>query len=267
MTIKQCVFATPGDLGAHLAAEIADAISAARETGRRFVLGCPGGRSPRPTYQALARIVGERGMALSHLTVAMMDEYVLPDGSGRFRPVDRDAHYSVHRFAVDEIVAPLSAAATDGDLDASALWFPDPADPADYDERLRAVGVDVFLLASGVGDGHVAFNPPGTPRQAGSRIIELADSTRRDNLATFPDFRGLDDVPRNGVSVGVATIAEVSRRAVLIATGAERVQAVARIAAADRYDPNWPATILADCASPSLYVDVASAPPSVPESR
>ena len=85
-------------------------------------------------------------------------------------------------------------------IPADRLWLPDPADPDAYDERIAAAGgIDLFLLASGAGDGHVAFNPPGTEAAARTRVVALPDSTRRDNLATFPTFGGeLDAVPRTG---------------------------------------------------------------------
>lgn len=175
------VFATPDGLGAALAAEIADGIAAAAgQAGRRYVLGCPGGRSPRPVYRALARLTAARGLDLRHVVIAMMDEYVLPAPGGGFRDIDHTAHHSCHRFAAEEIAGPLNAAAGPGrSMPADAVWFPSPQDPAAYDVRLaEAGGVDLFLLASGASDGHVAFNPPGTAADSGSRITALAETTR-----------------------------------------------------------------------------------------
>ena len=45
MTIEPDVFATPTTLGGRTARMIADGLAAAREAGRPYVLGCPGGRS------------------------------------------------------------------------------------------------------------------------------------------------------------------------------------------------------------------------------
>jgi glucosamine-6-phosphate deaminase len=255
------VFPDARAVGETLAGEIADGIAQAHEAGRRYLLGCPGGRSPRATYRALAEQVAARRLSLSRLVIVMMDDYVFPNGEG-YALAPADAHYSVRRFAAHEIVAPLNAAAgTSHGITEGNVWFPDPADPAGYDDRLRgAGGLDLFILASGASDGHVAFNPPGTPADTRTRIVALADSTRRDNMGTFPEFANLDEVPANGVTIGVATIAELSARAVLIATGDDKQQAVAHLATADGYDPGWPASVAAICRQGSVYADTAAAP-------
>lgn len=123
------VFDSPALLGAELAREIADGIAEAAGAGWRYVLGCPGGRSPKPVYEALAELTAERRLDLRHVVIAMMDEYVLPDpdAPGGFHDVDHGAHNSCHRFAAEEIVAPLDAAAGPGrGIPADAVWFPDP---------------------------------------------------------------------------------------------------------------------------------------------
>jgi len=239
-----------------LAEEIGCGIAAAEKAGQRYLLGCPGGRSPRATYQALAGQVADLRLDLTGLVIVMMDEYLAPDGTG-YTPPTATAHYSARRFASEHIVRPLSAAAgSRRGILADHVWFPDPADPASYDERLlEAGGIDLFILASGASDGHVAFNPPGTPPDARSRIVELPDSTRRDNLATFPEFRDITEVPRYGVTVGVGTIAELSARAVLVATGPDKQRAVTRLAAADGYEPSWPASVVAICRNGGIYAD------------
>ena len=255
------VFANADQLGAALADEIVAGILDARVRGERYLLGCPGGRSPRSTYAALAQRVSEQHIDLSHVVIVMMDDYVIEDG-GSFARVSPQLHCSVERFAREEILGPLNAAASKAIPD-DALWMPDPRAPGAYDTRLReAGGIDLFILASGDSDGHVAFNPPGSPADSRTRVIQLAESTRRDNLGTFPDFTGLDDVPQHGISVGIATIAELSRRAVLVAPGTSKRAAVRHIAAARGYDPEWPATVVTMCRNPSLYADELSAHPA-----
>ncbi|MEU9335631.1 6-phosphogluconolactonase [Streptomyces sp. NPDC048290] len=255
------VFDSPGALGETLAREIADGIAEAGRAGHRYVLGCPGGRSPRPVYRALAALTAERALDLRHVVIAMMDEYVVPAPDGGYQDVPHSAHNSCHRFAADEIVAPLNAAARPGQgIPAASVWFPDPADPAAYEERLAdAGGVDLFLLASGASDGHIAFNPPGSPEDSVSRVTVLADTTRADNLGTFPGFASLDEVPRHGVTVGVRTIVTHTRRAVMVVHGTHKREAVRRLTTATAYDPSWPATLLTQCKDPSLYVDRSAA--------
>ncbi|SDR92945.1 6-phosphogluconolactonase [Actinopolymorpha singaporensis] len=262
MRIRPTLFTDADALGRSLAAEIADGIEAANSRGRRYLLGCPGGRSAMTTYAALADQVCIRRLDLSRLVIVMMDEYVEAGPTrGSFRSVPDDLAHSCRGFGRDVIAGALSAAAGPGrGVREDHLWVPDPADPAAYDRQLAAAGgIDLFILASGASDGHVAFNPPGTPAEAVTRIVPLAQSTRRDNLVTFPHLRTLDRVPTHGVGVGVATIRTQARRAVMIVHGADKARAAARVAAADRYDPAWPATIVSECDDPGLYVDLAAA--------
>jgi len=237
MAAEVRVFADADELGAALAGEILVAYAAAPG---RFLLGCPGGRSLRTTYRALAA----RNADLSRLVVVMMDEYV---------GAPPDAHYSCTRFAQEELAAPLGLA--DGQV-----WVPDPGDPPEYDERIaRAGGIDLFLLASGASDGHVAFLPPGSRRDGRTSVVELATSTRRDNLATFPQFRSLDEVPLRGVSVGLGTISG-ARAVRLVLHGADKRAAAARLLSLDDFDPAWPASIVHACADAEIWIDEDARP-------
>jgi len=198
-----------------------------------YLLGCPGGRSLRTTYRALAA----PGRRLDRLVVVMMDEYV---------GAPPDAHFSCSRFAHEEIAAPLGA---------REVWLPDPDEPQCHDARIEeAGGVDLFLLASGASDGHVAFVPPGSSREARTAVLPLATTTRRDNLVTFPEFRTLDDVPLRGVSVGLGTIG-AARSLRLVLHGADKRAAAARLLALDAFDPAWPASIVHDHPDAEIWID------------
>lgn len=225
-------FGDAEELGAALADEILARYDA---SGERFLLGCPGGRSLLTTYRALAA----RDRDLDRLVVVMMDEYV---GAGI------DAHYSCSGFARRELAGPLG-------LTADQVWLPDEADPSAYDGRIAAAGgVHLFLLASGASDGHVAFVPPGSPREGRTAVLALAETTRRDNLATFPAFRSVEEVPTHGVSVGLGTIADAQALR-LVLQGADKREAAARLLALDRFDPDWPASIVHEHPDAEIWAD------------
>ncbi len=249
-------FPGPAALGEAVAADIATRLAA--KPGP-YLLGCPGGRSPKPVYAALARIAATSNLDLSHLTVVMMDDYLHLTPTG-FDHVPADAHYSCRRFARDDIQAVLNANLPPAHRISDAhIWFPDPMNPAAYDRRIAAAGgIDLFLLASGAGDGHVAFNPPGSALGSQTRIVTLAEQTRRDNLATFPDFPDLAAVPHHGLTVGIATIAQ-ARASVMLVWGAGKALAYRHLAAATTYDPAWPATVWTLCPDATLYADHAAA--------
>ena len=260
MSVRPTVLADPDAVGAVVAAHVLDAVRRAGEEGRTFLLGCPTGRTPTPVYRELAALCARTRTDLGHLVVALMDDYVLPEAGG-FRAVPEDRSYSCVGYAQRVILEPLarSSAAT-GAAAPGGLWHADPADPAKYDEQLAdAGGIDLFLLASGASDGHVAFNPPGSDRGSTTRIVELSDDTRRDNMTTFPDFRTLDQVPRHGLTVGISTIVDHSRELVMVVTGADKTTAFGRLTTAERYEPDWPATAFVEGALTSLYADRAAA--------
>jgi glucosamine-6-phosphate deaminase len=230
------VFDDAEALGATLAALVLESYE--RSEGS-FLLGCPGGRSLLTTYRALA----ERNHDLSRLVVVMMDEYL---------GAPPDAYYSCRAFAQRELAGPLG-------LREDQVWLPDADDPAAYDERIAGEGgVDLFLLASGASDGHVAFVSPGAPRDGRTAVLTLAESTRRDNLATFPQFRSLDEVPTRGVTVGLETIA-AARVVRLVLHGTEKRAAAERLLALDSFDPDWPASIVHDHDDAEIWLDRAAA--------
>ncbi|MGW0086719.1 6-phosphogluconolactonase [Streptomyces sp. NPDC003393] len=254
------VFPDAEALGAALAAEIVTGMADAAARGRRYLLGCPGGRSLIGTYEAVAGRLRAAPMDLAHVVIVMMDDY-LDDVPGPVRRVPADAPHSCERFARLRIAEPWSRAVGPGrGIRGEHVWVPDPGDPPRYDERIAAAGgIDLFLLATGASDGHVAFNPPGCGLAEGTRVIRLAESTRRDNLVTFPHLATLDQVPRRGVSVGPATIAGLSKRVRLVATGADKAKSVARVRAAGRWEPDWPATIVHASREAEIWTDPAAA--------
>jgi glucosamine-6-phosphate deaminase len=258
------VFPSAETLGEDVAERLLHRIAQARLTGSRFLLGCPTGRTPRPVYGAMARRLAETRQDISHLVLVMMDEYLVPGGVA-LDYASAEHPWSSHHFARAEIAArlnqPLLATRR---LRADSIWFPDPANPPAYDARIAAAGgIDFFMLASGASDGHVAFNPPGSPRDSRTRIIPLSEETRRDNLQTFPAFGALSAVPRHGISVGIDTIA-MAKAAVMIVWGAGKRLTLTRMMRAEQYEPEWPATVIHECAAREILCD-ADAAADLPE--
>jgi glucosamine-6-phosphate deaminase len=253
------VFPSPDALGEHMAEQLLARIERARESGDPFLLGCPTGRTPRPVYGAMAGRLAKDPQDLSHLVLVMMDEYLIPRGGG-FDYASSHEPWSCHHFARAEIVERLNAVLSPAQrIRGKSVWFPLPEDPASYDQKIAgAGGIDFFVLASGAGDGHVAFNPPGSPRESRTRIIELSEQTRRDNLQTFPTFGTLESVPNYGISVGIETIVSAKECAMLV-WGAGKRATFSRITTANRYEPEWPATVIHECAAGEILADSAAA--------
>jgi glucosamine-6-phosphate deaminase len=253
-------FDTPEEIGRHAANCLIAGLRAAAAEGRNYLLGCPTGRTPRPVYAALQDALRRDPLDLSHLVLVMMDEYVVESDGGAMRLASAEAHFSCRGFAEREIVAPLNAVLPGPfRIPPENIWFPELDDPSGYDERIaRAGGIDCFVVASGSGDGHVAFNPPGSDIDSITRIVTLAEQTRIDNLMTFPGFDSLAAVPRFGISVGLATIRS-ARHCLMILWGEEKRQAYRRIAESSGFDPDWPASIVLAAGRHDVLADRAAA--------
>ena len=255
MTTPLRVLPTKEAIGEHVAGRILAGVRNAGEQGRKFLLGCPTGRTPRPIYAELARRAASESIDVSHVVLVLMDEYLVTE-NGRLVYASADHPWSCHSFARLEIAGALNSALPPKKrLPDESIWFPDPNDPDEYEARIEAAGgIDFFMLASGASDGHVAFNPPGSPRDSRTRIIPLSEATRRDNLQTFPTFGSLDAVPHHGISVGIATIA-AAREASMIVWGASKTLTLQRIVGATEYEADWPATLIHECAGREVVAD------------
>jgi glucosamine-6-phosphate deaminase len=258
--IEPRVFDSAEAVGAEAARIAVEALSLGRQSRGQMTLGCPSGRTGRPLYAALGKIAGELSLDLSRLHLLMMDEFVERHGTG-FVACPSGAHYSCAGFGEREIRAVLNAGLPESRrIQPGNVHIPQAEKPHAYETLIDDLGgIDCFILASGASDGHVAFNPPGTPADACTRVVELALETRQDNLSSFPQFGGISDVPRWGVTVGPRTIARASRSAIMILTGASKAQALARILSAPKYTPDWPSSIVHACANARIMVDSAAA--------
>ncbi len=195
-----------------VAALAADTIEALVRDRPSAVLGLATGSSPMPTYRELvARHRAGHGPSYDEVGVFLLDEYVgLPPGH------PQSYRATIARELTDELGLPPGR-----------VHGPDPTDVqtagAAYEARLaQAGGVDLQLLGIG-GDGHLAFNEPGSSLSSTTRLKTLTARTRQDN-ARF--FGSVDDVPRHVLTQGLGTILR-ARHLLLIVTGEAKAAAVA----------------------------------------
>jgi len=190
----------------------ADAIGELLRRKPDAVLGLATGSSPLPVYDELAAQHERDGLDFSRASGFALDEYVgLPAGHPEsYREVVRREFTNRVNIKPENVHGPDGSAA---DI---------PAACRAYEEAIAAAGgVDLQILGVGT-DGHIAFNEPGSSFASRTRIKSLIEQTRRDN-ARF--FTSLADVPHHVLTQGLGTIME-ARHVVLVATGAQKAQAV-----------------------------------------
>lgn len=207
------------------------------------VLGLATGSSPLPLYRELGRRHREEGLSFAQASAFLLDEYVglSPDHPEAYRNVIRREFISLVDIPEKSVSSPSGNAA---DITAAC---------AEYEESIRAAGgVDLQILGIGT-DGHIAFNEPGSALTSRTRVTTLTEQTREDN-ARF--FDSIDDVPMHVVTQGLGTIME-AREIVLIATGANKAEAVAQLVEGP-VSAFWPATVLQNHQHITVFVDEAA---------
>lgn len=225
---------------------VADEIQALVASKPDAVLGLATGRSMVSLYAELVRRHREGELSLARVTTFNLDEYLgLPAGDPRtFRAFMRE-HLFRHV-----------------DLDPERAHVPAPeeaeADVEGYCRRWeRAIedagGLDLQLLGLGR-NGHVAFNEPGSPRDSRTRRVTLDAITREDAASAFG---GLEHVPREALTAGVATLLG-ARRLRVLAFGPGKAPVLRRVLT-DPVGPEVPGTFLRGHRDVVLWVDQEAA--------
>jgi glucosamine-6-phosphate deaminase len=177
------------------------------------VLGLATGSTPIGLYNELIRRHREEGLDFSQVVSFNLDEYLsLPPTHPQSYRYFMDEHLFRHiNIPPGNIHVPYGHAE-------SVMEFCDW-----YEDQIRGSGgIDIQILGIG-GDGHIAFNEPGSSLGSRTRLKTLTEETIRDN-ARF--FASMDEVPRFAITMGVGTILE-ARKIILLASGAKKADIVA----------------------------------------
>lgn len=188
----------------------------AKEIKRKhdLVLGLATGDTPFGTYQKLVEIYTKEGLDFSKVTSFNLDEYVsLP-------PLDKNSYnYFMRENLFKHInITPSKVFVPQGnteDPEEFCAWY--------EDQIKKAGGIDLQILGIG-GDGHIAFNEPGSSFASRTRVKALYEQTIVDNARFFDK---IDDVPRFAITMGVGTILE-AKKVLLIASGEKKADVVAQ---------------------------------------
>ncbi len=92
---------------------------------------------------------------------------------------------------------------------------------ARYNALLEVLQQDIQLLGLG-SNGHIAFNEPGTPFGSVTHVVDLQESTIKDNARLFND---ISEVPRQAFTMGLKNIMN-AKKILILASGANKAKAV-----------------------------------------
>ncbi len=244
--IRTAIIDTHGEIAHRIARRIAEIVRAKTATGGRAVLGLATGSTPIGVYRELIRMHREEGLSFAGVVTFNLDEYY---------PMDPESLHSYHRFMWENLFSHL-------DLGPANVHIPRGNVPRDeveaecrrYEDAVRAAGgIDLQFLGIGR-TGHIGFNEPGSSLESRTRLVTLDSVTRRDAAA---DFFGEENVPREAITMGVATILD-AREIVLVATGEHKAEIVRRTVEGE-VDHEVAATYLQRHPQTTFYLDRAAA--------
>ncbi len=234
------------EIARRVAGRIANLVRERQASAETAVLGLATGSTPIGVYRELIRMHREEGLSFRNVVTFNLDEYY---------PMDPGSIHSYHRFMWENLFDHI-------DIPEEKVHIPRgnvPRDQVDrhardYEAAIRAEGgIDIQLLGIGK-TGHVGFNEPGSGRDSRTRLIHLDAVTRKDAAA---DFFGEENVPREAITMGVATILD-AREIVLMATG-EHKAAIVKRAVEGEISPDVAATYLQDHPDATFFLDAAAA--------
>ncbi len=233
-----------------LSVRVADRIEAIMRSndgeGRPTVLGLATGSTPIGVYRELIRRHRETGLSFANVITFNLDEYW---------PMAPDSIHSYHRFMWENFFSHIDIPPTQVHLPSGTGSRNDTADAcAAYEESIaKAGGIDFQLLGIGK-TGHIGFNEPGSGRDSRTRLVTLDTVTRTDASS---DFFGAENVPRDAITMGVATIMG-AREIAILATG-EHKAAIVRRAVEGAIDLEVAATFLQAHPRTTFFLDDAAA--------
>lgn len=177
------------------------------------VLGLATGSTPVGLYQDLVRRHKEGGLDFSKVISFNLDEYLdLPPSHEQSYRYFMDQNLFKHiNIDPKNIHVPYGHAE---DVEEFCAWY--------EAEMVRVGGIDLQILGIG-GDGHIAFNEPGSSLGSRTRLKTLTRQTIEDN-ARF--FRDETEVPHFAITMGVGTIME-AKEIILLANGKKKADIVA----------------------------------------
>ncbi|HUI29370.1 MAG TPA: glucosamine-6-phosphate deaminase [Candidatus Acidoferrales bacterium] len=188
-----------------------------------LVLGLATGSSPLGLYKELIRLHKNDGLDFSKVVTFNLDEYIglPPEHDQSYHYFMRENLFKHINVNPSHVYIPqgmygdlkISSFETEPKIEQFCRWY--------EDEMRKYGGIDMQILGIG-GNGHIAFNEPGSSLGSRTRIKTLTEKTVRDNSRFFKNTK---DVPRYAITMGVGTIME-SKELLLLANGDGKADAV-----------------------------------------
>ncbi|MDD4296430.1 MAG: glucosamine-6-phosphate deaminase [Ruminiclostridium sp.] len=189
------------------------------------VIGFATGGTPIGTYKELIRMHKEESLDFSGVKSFNLDEY-LGVGIDLSKLYSLDQSYA--RFMHEELFSHINIKKENIHIPDGLSKNPEEFCKSYEEEIKRAGGIDLQILGIG-GDGHWAFNEPGSSFSSRTRIEALAKQTLDDNYEAFYKNAGVsrEQMPHYAITMGIGTILE-AKSAIMLANGSKKAAIVAQ---------------------------------------
>ena len=172
--------------------------------GKPFVLGLPTGSSPLGVYRNLIAANKEKKISFSQVITFNMDEYLA-------LPSDHPESY--RRFMDDNFFKAIDIPYENTHVLNGMAKDPEGECRA-YEEAIKAAGGVEFFMGGIGGDGHIAFNEPGSSLKSRTRVKTLTLETRIANSRFFGGDP--EKVPARALTVGIGTVMDAREVLILV---------------------------------------------------
>ncbi len=225
-----------------VAEEIAQLIIQKQEKGEKCVLGLTSGTTPVGLYKELVRRHKEEGLSFKNVVTFNLDE---------FYKLNPRSNYSYTAFINKNLLNHI-------DIDPAHVFIPPSTLPVEemyeacreYEQKIAEFGGIDFQVLGVAHNGVIGFNEPGSNTTTRTRLIVLDTITRS---AAAKKFKGIRDVPRRGITMGLETIM-AAKKIVLMAIGEHKAPIVSSTVEGDM-DTDNPASILQGHPNVKVVVD------------
>lgn len=208
------------------------------------VLGLATGSTPLKPYGQMIDLYKKGVVDFSKVTTFNLDEYVNLDVN------DKNSYHSfMHENLFDHINIPeesinfLNGNSSDPEKECE-----------EYENKIKkAGGIDIQLLGIG-SNGHIAFNEPSDCFQRWSHVVNLKESTVKDNSRFF---KSIEEVPTQAVTMGIGSIMQ-AKKILIIAIGENKAKAIKQLINGN-VTPQCPASVLQFHTDVTLMLDRGAA--------
>lgn len=209
------------------------------------VLGLATGATPLGMYRQLVTMYEKGLVDFKEVTTFNLDEYLGLDE----KDPQSYSYYMHYNFFQHVNIEPQKRHIPRGQAENRERTC------REYDEAMDgAGGIDLQILGVGL-NGHIGFNEPDCKLQTATHVVQLTQDTIKANSRYF---ECLEQVPRQAISMGMASIMQ-ARKVLLLASGASKKEVIQQ-AVGGEITTECPVTLLQLHPDVTIMVDKEAAP-------